>query len=194
MQNQRTLYQLLDSDWDRPLSRKKLTKPQDLPYRPCVGMLVFNPRGEVWVGRRSPKWRGPYDAPIWQMPQGGIEPGEAPLHAAIRELEEETCMINVQVVGEIADWLSYDLPPELLGIALKGKFRGQRQRWFALRFTGPDSEIDISGQVGHKAEFEAWRWAGIGELPEFAVPFKRPVYERVVAEFTPLIGGLQSAA
>ncbi len=113
-------------------------KPLDLPYRPCVGIMLINRAGLVWVGRRRPKWAGYGSAHIWQMPQGGITPGEGERAAALRELEEETGVASVELLAEAPDWLSYDLPPDLLGIALKGRYRGQRQKWFAMRFTGKE--------------------------------------------------------
>lgn len=157
-----------------------------LPYRPCVGIMLINGDGLVWVGRRLPKWFGDRSAHIWQMPQGGISGGEQPRAAALRELEEETAVSTVSVLAEASDWLTYDLPDHLLGVALKGRYRGQRQKWFAMRFTGEDTEIDISGR-GHKAEFDAWRWTPMAELPALAIPFKRPVYEALVREFGHLV-------
>ena len=106
--------------------------------------------------------------------------------AARRELAEKTSVTSAEVIGEIPGWLTYDLPSELVGVALKGRYRGQRQHWFAMRFTGEDGEIDIRAKPGHKAEFDAWRWARLDELPGLVVPFKRPIYERVVREFAPL--------
>ena len=120
------------------------TTSLDLPYRPCVGIMLINGDGLVWVGRRLPKWQGDRSAYIWQMPQGGITAGESAEAAALRELEEETAVRSVEVLAEAPGWLSYDLPNELLGIALKGRYRGQKQKWFAMRFTGEDSDIDIS--------------------------------------------------
>jgi putative (di)nucleoside polyphosphate hydrolase len=149
--------------------------------------MLLNRDGQVWVGRRSPKWIGDKSAYIWQMPQGGIAPGEHPREAALRELEEETSVHSVEVLAEAADWLSYELPEQLVGVALKGRYRGQRQKWFAMRFLGQDSEIDISGSDGHKAEFDAWRWADIDELVDLAVVFKRPIYQVVVREFAHLL-------
>jgi putative (di)nucleoside polyphosphate hydrolase len=163
-------------------------KTLDLPYRPCVGIMLINRDGLVWVGRRRPKWAAEGSAHIWQMPQGGIMPGEAELPAALRELEEETGVTSVKLLAEAPRWLSYDLPDELLGIALKGRFRGQRQKWFAMRFTGRDAEIDIAARSGHKAEFDAWRWADVSELTGLAVPFKRQVYRDVVREFARYVG------
>jgi putative (di)nucleoside polyphosphate hydrolase len=156
-----------------------------LPYRPCVGIMLLNRYGLVWIGRRLPKWSDDRSAYIWQMPQGGIDKGETPREAAIRELEEETGVRNAQIIGEISEWLTYDLPPELLGVALKGRYRGQKQRWFAMRLTGPDSEIDIAPR-DHKAEFDAWRWARIEEVAPLIVSFKRPVYDVVVRRFAHL--------
>ena len=157
-----------------------------LPYRPCVGIMVVNGAGLVWVGRRADM---PGEAEgagqWWQMPQGGIDEGEDPGEAARREVLEETGMRSLAPLGESAGWLTYDLPPELIGIAWGGRFRGQRQKWFALRFTGEDSEIDIAPQHGH-AEFEAWKWVPVCELIDSIVPFKREVYRAVVAELGPL--------
>ena len=159
------------------------TTSLDLPYRPCVGIMLINGDGLVWVGRRLPKWQGDRSAYIWQMPQGGITAGEAAEVAALRELEEETAVHSVDVLAEAPGWLSYDLPDELLGIALKGRYRGQRQKWFAMRFTGQDSEIDISARFGLKAEFDDWRWSPAAEIPQLAVPFKRQIYADVVETF-----------
>jgi putative (di)nucleoside polyphosphate hydrolase len=160
-----------------------------LPYRPGVGIMLINRDGLVWVGRRRPKWADDRARYIWQMPQGGICAGEHPLAAALRELEEETGVHSVEVVATAPRWLRYDLPKELLGVALKGRYRGQRQRWFAMRFLGEEEEIDIVPRRGHKAEFDAWRWAPVGELGELVAPFKRQVYRDVVAAFVPMIAG-----
>ncbi len=168
---------------EKTLARDKSAKTLELPYRPCVGIMLLNAQGRVWVGRRTPKWLARRAAPIWQMPQGGIDPGESPARAAARDLEEETGITSAQIIGEIPDWLSYELPEELLGIALKGRYRGQRQRWFAMRFTGTDKEIDIGGRRGLRAEFNAWRWVDIDVLPSLIVPFKRETYRTVVREF-----------
>jgi putative (di)nucleoside polyphosphate hydrolase len=156
---------------------------ESLPYRPCVGIVVFNSAGRVFVGKRR---NGPehVDAThAWQMPQGGVDPGEDPWPAALRELREETNIRSVDKLGEVADWLSYDIPRAIVGQAWKGKYRGQTQKWFAVRFTGDESEIDIEHPAGHEAEFTAWRWERLAKLPSLIIPFKRKVYERVVREF-----------
>lgn len=161
---------------------------EDLPYRPCAGMTVFNRDGHAFIGRRT---RGPEHVDrthAWQMPQGGLDEGEDPFPAALRELYEETSMRSVEKIGEIADWLLYDLPPSVAGQAWKGRYRGQKQKWYAFRFTGNESEIDVLHPGGgkHKPEFVEWRWEPLKNLPELVIPFKRKVYERVVAEFLPL--------
>jgi putative (di)nucleoside polyphosphate hydrolase len=155
----------------------------DLPYRPCVGIMLINGAGRIWVGRRLPKWQGDRSAHFWQMPQGGITVGENPEAAALRELEEETNVRSVEVLGQAPGWFTYDLPDRLLGIALKGKYRGQKQKWFAMRFTGKDSEIDISARDGQKAEFDDWRWAAASDVPKLIVSFKRQVYLDVLGSF-----------
>jgi putative (di)nucleoside polyphosphate hydrolase len=159
----------------------------ELPYRACVGIMLINGEGLVWIGRRRPKWVGDKSGFIWQMPQGGINAGEEPQAAALRELEEETGVRSVEVLAEAPEWLSYDLPSDLMGVALKGRYRGQRQKWFAMRFTGAESEVDITARGGHKAEFEGWRWAPAGELMELIVPFKRQIYRDVAAAFAPFL-------
>jgi len=155
-----------------------------LPYRLCVGLMVLNRAGRAFIGRRI---GGPehLDAThVWQMPQGGIDRGEDPWPAAVRELREETNISSVERMGEIADWLNYDIPPDIIGQAWNGRYRGQTQKWFALRFTGDNSEIDIEHPAGgHEPEFAEWRWEPLKNLPDLVVPFKRQVYERVVAEF-----------
>jgi putative (di)nucleoside polyphosphate hydrolase len=156
---------------------------EDLPYRPCVGVMLLNRQGRAFIGRRID---GPEHVDLkhaWQMPQGGIDDGEDPWRAAVRELREETNIRSVKRLGEIAEWLRYDIPRELVGQAWKGKYRGQTQKWFAMRFTGTESEIDVERPAGHEAEFAAWRWEPLQNIPRLIVPFKRVVYERVVAEF-----------
>ena len=162
---------------------------EDLPYRPCVGVLVLNRSGLGFIGRRI---EGPehIDAThAWQMPQGGIDKGEEPWPAALRELHEETNIRSVERLGEIADWLQYDIPRAIVGQAWKGKYRGQTQKWFAMRFTGDESEIDLAHPAGaQEPEFAAWRWEPMQNIPDLVVSFKRAVYERVVREFAYLAG------
>ncbi|GLQ11552.1 RNA pyrophosphohydrolase [Devosia yakushimensis] len=161
---------------------------QSMPYRDCVGIAVFNREGNVFIGRRKPEDdpedTSEHNAP-WQMPQGGIDKGEDPLRAALRELHEETNITAVSLLAEAPEWIYYDLPDEALGIALKGKYRGQRQRWFAFAFTGQDSEIDVDNPGGGKfhAEFDAWRWEKLTRTPGLIVPFKKDAYDKVVAAF-----------
>ena len=151
---------------------------KSLPYRPCVGSLLFNANGLVLVGERG-------DAPgAWQMPQGGIDPGETPAEAALRELKEEIGTNHAELVAETLGWVRYDLPDHLIGAVWHGRWRGQEQKWFAARFLGRDEEIDIA--TDHP-EFIAWRWVRPEELVSLVVPFKREVYRAVVAELTPAI-------
>ncbi len=168
-----------------------MTDFQNLPYRPCVGVTVINRNGLVFIGRRSEGPEHIDETHVWQMPQGGIDHGEDPWPAALRELYEETSIRSVERVGEIADWLSYDIPHDIVGQAWGGKYRGQTQKWYALRFTGDDSEIDIATPGGglHHPEFIGWRWEPIANLPSLVVPFKRATYERVVAEFSKFTTG-----
>lgn len=150
--------------------------PGGLPYRDCAGVVLRNADGLVFAGQRI-------DTPgAWQMPQGGIDPGETPRQAALRELEEEIGVSPglVEVLGETPDWVRYDLPPELLGKVWKGRFGGQRQKWFLLDFHGTDRDIRID--TAHP-EFDSWRWLRAGDLIERIVPFKRDVYREVFAAF-----------
>jgi putative (di)nucleoside polyphosphate hydrolase len=145
--------------------------------------MVVNRDGLVWAGRRIAATDSEFAGTdqLWQMPQGGIDKDESPLKAARRELYEETGIETVSLLGEAPRWINYDLPPHLVGIALKGKFRGQTQRWFAFRFEGDESEIRINPPPGgHEAEFDQWSWKPLAELPTLIVPFKRAVYEEVV--------------
>ena len=154
-------------------------------YRPCVGLAIFNPEGRVFLGRRRVGVETGNARQGWQMPQGGIDPGETPLQAAIRELYEETNIRSVSLLGEAEEWLCYDLPPPLAGYAWKGRYRGQTQKWFAFRFEGEDSEIDVLRPGGgrYKPEFSDWRWERLERVPELIIPFKRQVYEQVVTAF-----------
>ncbi len=153
----------------------------ELPYRPNVGAVVFNRQGLVFVARRAdmPNAEGP--AGGWQLPQGGIDEGEDPRVAIFRELEEEIGTRKADLIDEHPEWMMYDLPPNLLGIAWRGRYRGQRQRWFALRFTGEDSDIRLD--LDPHPEFDAWRWVKLSELPALAVPFKRAIYETLSQSF-----------
>ena len=173
------------------MSKKKAVDPETLPYRPCVGVMVLNRAGLVWAGRRialADSEMAGTDR-LWQMPQGGIDKGEEPEPAARRELYEETGMRSVSLLAEAPGWIDYDLPAHLVGIALKGKYRGQRQKWFAFRFEGEESEIAIQPPPGgHEAEFDAWDWKRMEALPGLIVPFKRKVYDEVVAAFRHLAG------
>jgi putative (di)nucleoside polyphosphate hydrolase len=147
--------------------------PSSLPYRPAVGVMLLNRQGLVFVGKRI-------DQTIegWQMPQGGIDKGEEPREAVMRELKEETGTDKARIIAEMPDWVTYDLPRHLVGIAFHGKYGGQRQKWFAMRFTGEDSDIDLHS---HEPEFSSWKWLAIEELPQVIVPFKRDSYAKVVA-------------
>jgi putative (di)nucleoside polyphosphate hydrolase len=153
-----------------------------MPYRSCAGMALFNRDGKVWIGRRA-ECVDDAEPHAWQMPQGGIDRNEEPVEAAIRELYEETNITSISLLTAVPDWVQYDLPDEVLGRALKGKYRGQRQKWFAALFEGEEDEIDIHAPGGgkHEAEFETWRWEALENLPDIVVPFKRAVYVEIVA-------------
>lgn len=152
-----------------------------LPYRPNVGVALFNRHGQVLVARRV-DLPGTANRPaIWQLPQGGIDEGEDPRTAVLRELREEIGTDRAEIIAEHPDWLSYDLPPHLLGRVLGGRYRGQRQRWFALRFTGADSDIRLD--LDPHPEFDAWKWLQLAELPQQAVGFKQPIYSILAVSF-----------
>ncbi len=153
--------------------------PATLPYRPCAGIMLLNREGRVFVGQRIDS-----TLEAWQMPQGGIDPGEDAQDTAIRELGEETGIAahNVELIAAAPEELTYDLPPEMVGKVWKGKYRGQRQHWFLFRFLGEDSDVDIATK---HPEFRAWRWIDPDDLPRMIVPFKRALYEEVLAAFRP---------
>jgi putative (di)nucleoside polyphosphate hydrolase len=151
--------------------------PATLPYRPCAGVMLLNPAGQVFVGQRLDS-----TLEAWQMPQGGIDPGEDALAAAWRELREETGVVSdhAELIAVAPEELTYDLPPELIGTVWNGRWRGQRQRWFLFRFTGTDADVDIATP---EPEFRAWRWVAPAELPTLIVPFKRDLYRQLLAVF-----------
>lgn len=158
-----------------------------LPYRRGVGALLFRPDGLVFVARRIDT---PGDA--WQLPQGGIDDAEKPRRAVLRELKEETGTDRAEIIGKSRHWYRYDLPAELRGRVWGGNYRGQKQRWFALRFLGSDADIDLVAD-GHP-EFDAWKWVDIAALPGFAVAFKQALYQDLVAEFAPYAAALAAGA
>lgn len=154
-----------------------MPRTNTLPYRPCVGVMLINADGLIFAGQRLDS-----SVAAWQMPQGGIDDGEKPRLAALRELWEETGVTAdlVEKLAKTEDWVTYDLPPELLGKVWGGKYRGQRQKWFLYRFTGRDDQINIATE---HPEFSEWRWIGADEMIASIVPFKRAVYEEVVRAF-----------
>lgn len=152
----------------------------DAEYRSCAGIMLLSRPDEsgkkrVFVGKRIDT-----TAEAWQMPQGGIKNGEAPEKAALRELKEEVGTSRAEIVAEYGEWLYYDLPQEIVGKLWNGKYKGQKQKWFVMQFTGSDSDINIKTR---KPEFRDWRWAMPEELPEIIVPFKRDIYSRLLNEF-----------
>lgn len=172
-------------------AKSRIVPAESLPYRPCVGMMVLNDQGLVWVGRRMKEGNTEYSGEplLWQMPQGGIDPGEDPLLAARRELFEETGISSIDLIERAPDIVRYDLPAHMVGIGLKGRYRGQEQHWFAFRFTGDESEIRVNPPPdGHDPEFDAWNWVEMATLPDNIVAFKRDAYCQVVNMFSHLAG------
>ena len=160
----------------------------ELPFRPCVGIMLINAQGLVFVGRRRNKKLREHVAPgqEWQMPQGGIDEGEDPFEAALRELREETNVTSVSLIAEAPEWFSYELPKDVAKQAWKGRYRGQTQKWFAFRFEGEESEINIHDPAGAPhPEFDEWRWERPDRLASLVIPFKRAVYEQVVTVLVP---------
>ena len=161
------------------MSGASAAKRRALPYRRAVGIMLLNPRNEVFVAQRID-----FPGDAWQMPQGGIDTGESPCEAALRELKEEIGTDKAEVLAETKGWLTYDFPTNLRGRRWHGRFQGQRQKWFAMRFTGKESDIDLA--TAHP-EFSAWKWVEADELPRLIVPFKRQVYLDVLREFRRLL-------
>jgi putative (di)nucleoside polyphosphate hydrolase len=161
-----------------------MPKAKDITaYRPCVGVMLINRDGLVWVGRRFEKQNDDGVGKWWQMPQGGIDEGEDAAQAALRELAEETAVTSAEVIEEAPGWFKYDLPEHLIGKSWGGKYRGQKQKWFACRFNGDDSEINLKPaktNLGHKQEFDQWKWATMDEVLDIVVPFKKAVYVDVI--------------
>jgi putative (di)nucleoside polyphosphate hydrolase len=153
-----------------------MVRPGTLRYRRAVGIMLLNRQSEVFVGRRIDM----PTMPAWQMPQGGIDPGETPRRAALRELKEEIGTDKAEILGESRAWLIYDLPAELVGRIWGGRYRGQRQKWFVMRFTGSDGNINLATE---NPEFDAWQWIAPERLPQLIVPFKRQLYLDVLTEF-----------
>ncbi len=161
-----------------------------LGYRPCVGIMVLNADNKVWIGHRISETNIEYSGSEkrWQMPQGGIDKDEDPEPASLRELYEETGISDVALLAQTNDWLKYDLPDHMIGTGLRGKWRGQKQMWYAYRFNGHDGDIAINPPPdGNSPEFDDWRWEDMHRLPELIIDFKRDIYEKVVAQFSHLI-------
>lgn len=154
---------------------------ESLPYRPCAGIMLVNAENKVFVARRIDT-----DKDAWQMPQGGIDSGENPRDAACRELLEEIGTNNAEILAETDDWLYYDLPADLVGKVWKGRYRGQMQKWFLMRFTGQDSDITLETE---HPEFDAWQWVPLADVPRLIVPFKRDIYQQICDRFAPVLQG-----
>ncbi|QNT77280.1 RNA pyrophosphohydrolase [Entomobacter blattae] len=163
-----------------------MPNPSELPYRPNVGGMIFNKEGHVFIARRNdmPGVGGPLTEGIWQCPQGGIDEGEDPRAAVLREVKEETGLSQLTILGEYPDWLTYDLPPHLIGKALGGKFKGQKQKWFALGFSGRNHEVNLT-VTGQHPEFDTWQWLPLSELPNKNLGFKREIYLTLITAFSP---------
>jgi putative (di)nucleoside polyphosphate hydrolase len=172
----------MESERDKPSPADPIAA---LPYRPGVGIMLLSAEGSVFVAQRIDM---PSDA--WQMPQGGIDKGETPIEAAWREMKEEVGTDRAELLAESHDWYTYDLPRDLAARLWRGRFRGQRQKWFVFRFTGTDRDIDITSH--DHPEFSTWRWVSMADLPALIVPFKRPLYQQLVGEFRPLIASAVS--
>ncbi len=154
-----------------------------LAWRACVGIVLINAEGLVFTGKRRVNGL-PANAPLWQLPQGGIDEGEVPTDAAFRELEEETGVTRAEIIYELPDWLSYDLPETLIGTALKGKYRGQKQKWFVMRHLGDDDEICLDRH--EQVEFDDWMWRPLADCPARVIAFKRPLYAELVRRLSPI--------
>jgi putative (di)nucleoside polyphosphate hydrolase len=160
-----------------------MTDPEAITdYRRCVGVVLLNRDRRIWIGRRFQKQNDDGIGKWWQMPQGGIDDGEDPMECARREMAEETSVTSMKFLAEAPGWYNYDLPQHLIGKSWKGRYRGQTQKWFAFRFTGDDSEVNLA-PPGHKQEFDEWKWATMDEALALIVPFKKPVYEQVMQAF-----------
>ena len=158
---------------------KKIENFQKLPYRNGVGIVVLNNENKVFVAKRIDNPKN-----FWQMPQGGVDEGEDLLNAAYRELKEETSIFNVKLIKEIEDWTQYDLPSKLIGIIWKGRYKGQKQKWFIFKFLGNDTEINIKTK---NPEFLDWKWIEIEKITEIVVDFKKEVYQKVEKEIKKII-------
>lgn len=154
----------------------------NLPYRKCVGIVLLNKDNKVFTAKRIDTL-----SDAWQMPQGGIDKEETPREAAIRELEEETSITNIEIISESRNWLSYDLPKNLIPKLWGGKYKGQQQKWFLCKFLGEESEINIKTNI---PEFSEWKWTEFKKVPEIIVPFKRELYQNIVDEFSAVVDGL----
>lgn len=168
---------------------------ESLPYRSCAGAMVLNHRGEVWLGKRNKANELTGDQTLWQMPQGGIDEGEDPSKAALRELYEETSIRSVELIRMSSKLFVYDLPDNLVGVSWKGKYRGQKLAWALCRFTGDEAEINVKSPANgkHKAEFENWQWCPLDDMLPLVVPFKREMYVEVFEHFSHDIAEYQSA-